>query len=146
MIDQKAFREMWPLPMRVEALTPWKSLEDGLRKGCVTWEYLSDFPTVTRYGTLTARRGERTDFASIPNAALWFLDDDSPLILWAAGGHDTGWQHRKTDEGRILTLREVNDVLIDGMKVLGAPWHKRAIVRKAVDIYGWSTNWEKQAA
>lgn len=141
-LDRRDWREMFPLPLKITAIDPFEALKLKLPMDRTHWRYLSDFICRTRFGKITSHAGEVTDFASIPSFALSYLDDDDPRILWAACAHDKAWSTGRTDLGNVLTLKEVNAILTDAMKVCGASWSQRALVGAAVAAYGRLKKWK----
>lgn len=83
--------------------------------------------------------GERTDLASTPRIAWSVLPPDGPWVK-AAVLHDKGYRS-KGDIARIghpalLTRKEVDDLFLEMMTVLGVtPW-KRQVIYRAVRAFG----------
>lgn len=75
--------------------------------------------------------GTTTDFASIPRLLRWLLDPADPQYLRAAVVHDLLYERRGV-------ARVVADaILVDGMRALGCPCWKRALVYAGVRLGGW---------
>ncbi|MBS0328208.1 MAG: DUF1353 domain-containing protein [Proteobacteria bacterium] len=97
----------------------------------------------TVLGKVTVPLGFLTDFASIPRAALWYIDDDDPGILFASIIHDFLYkQAGQLEDGRKYTREGADMVLREGMQVCGARKDQCAAVYAAVRLFGgshWNT-------
>jgi hypothetical protein len=124
------------------------------RNGLPLW-YLSAAPLVWEIGALgsgvtievptfdpagwtddrlrTIRLRGVTDLGSIPRLARWLIDPQGPeakaYVLHDDGYVTQGW-------GGLYTRRQVDDMLIEAMKAVGAAWWKRQLVYAAVRVGG----------
>jgi hypothetical protein len=93
------------------------------------------------FGEIVVPAGFVTDFASIPRAALWYVDDDDPAILFASVVHDYLYT-KKGDLGRgtnlILSRQNADEVLREAMLVSGARKAQAFVVYSAVRLGGGS--------
>lgn len=107
-------------PLKIRALSPEEVQHLGGPPAL--YELLEDFVYESDlYGVLTAPKGMLTDFASIPRFALWFINDDSPAILFASVIHDMIYSREGELVGGIeLNRAQADAVLAEAMKVCGA--------------------------
>lgn len=124
--------------LRIEALSP-----DELRKRgskVAIYRLLEDFVYESdKYGVITCEAGMETDFASIPKFALWFINDDSPGILYGSIPHDKVYSLLgKLPNGVELSREQADDLLAEMMKVSGANALQIYVVHKAVRLGGGS--------
>jgi hypothetical protein len=90
-------------------------------------------------GRVTVPAGFVTDFASVPTASKWFVDDDSPQILFASVIHDHLYSpHASVD----CTRSQADAVLAEGMALCGASYFQRKVILLAVRTAGGS-HWKK---
>lgn len=87
----------------------------------------------------TIRFAGVTDLASIPALARGLLPPDGP---WAKAAvlHDQGYISAGWDGA--MSRKEVDDLLNEAMKALGVPAFKRALIYRAVRLFGasrWGT-------
>jgi hypothetical protein len=81
--------------------------------------------------------GFLTDFGSVPGAAKWFLDDDSPELLFPSVPHDFLYSAKgNLGYGQVLTRAQCDAVLLEAMDSIGAPPMKRQAVFRAVRLFG----------
>lgn len=88
---------------------------------------------------LTVPAGYLTDFASIPAAALWYVDDDAPEILYGSIVHD--WLYScqgATGDGQNFTRRAADELLRASMLACGASAMEARVVYAAVRLGGGS--------
>jgi hypothetical protein len=78
---------------------------------------------------IEAPAGTRTDFASTPRCLWWLY---SPTGRWgrAAVLHD--FMYRTGLRSRA----EADAIFLEGMRVLGVPWHRRMVLYLAVRLFG----------
>jgi len=84
--------------------------------------------------TVTVPKGFITDFASVPKRLHNIVGPSDTDIREAAVVHD--YMYSKLTS--VYTRKQADDALIEGMRVLGAPWWKRSIVYAAVRTFGGS--------
>lgn len=90
-------------------------------------------------GEITVPIGTVTDFASIPRAALWYVDDDDPCILYPSVIHDELYTlGGRLADGRIYTRAQADAVLREGMLACGARADQATLVFGAVRMFGGS--------
>lgn len=97
-------------------------------------------------GRIVIPAGFKTDFASIPRAAFWYIDPEDPVILYASVVHD--WLYSmvgKLADGRIFTRAQADLVLVEFMALSGARIDQRKIVHFAVEKFG-GAHWNNQIA
>ena len=78
-----------------------------------------------------------TDFATIPKAFRWLIDDNDSVIRDAAVLHDFLYSKRSRVHQNVSRL-QADKLLIEAMKSLGASWFKRALVFLVVRACGWA--------
>jgi hypothetical protein len=102
------------------------------------WICLSPFTYVSKkHGTITMEQGFVSDLASIPWFGRSFIDDDDPNVLRPSMPHDVLYQYAgKLPDGRIFTRRQADDILLEGMEVVGAPERIKRTVITAVRLFG----------
>ncbi len=128
----------FPAALKIRAFSPaeLKAVESDRQ----LYEVLEDFRYLSDvWGEIVVPARFVTDFASIPAAALWYVDDDSPQILFASVVHDYLYT-RRGDLGlgaRIAFNREQSDqVLREAMISSGARASQAWVVFKAVQLFG----------
>lgn len=83
-----------------------------------------------------------TDFASIPRLAFQYLDPEDPVILFPSVVHDFLYSmHGKLPTGMAYTREQADQVLREAMDLCGARWDQKAIVFRAVRLFGKS-HWD----
>ncbi len=130
----------FPLPLVIRALGPEEVRNAESTRALFQlreeFRYLSD-----TFGEIVVPAGFVTDFASIPRAALWYVDDDDPCILFPSVIHDYLYT-RRGDLGlgsRVTFSREQADqVLREAMLVCGARKAQAFVVYLAVRARGGS--------
>lgn len=130
----------FPLPLVLRALAAEEvrnaESDRALYQLREEFRYVSD-----TFGEIVVPAGFVTDFASIPRAALWYVDDDDPCILFGSVIHDYLYT-RHGDLGlgtRVIFTREQADqVLREAMLVCGARKAQAAVVYAAVRLGGGS--------
>lgn len=111
--------------------------------GRCQWELLADLAyDVGEEGsgvTIWARRGSRTDLASIPRLAWSLLPPDGPWLK-AAVIHDalyrTQGELERLGHPQPFTRKEADKILREAMGVLGVAGWKRAVIYRAVRLGG----------
>lgn len=104
---------------------------------------LQDFSVVAPdYGRVTVPSGFITDFASIPRFALWYLDDDDPVILFASIIHDYLYTIRGEIEDRTLARQQVDELFRRMIMACGGRAAQAWVVYQSVRIGGGS-HWGK---
>lgn len=76
-----------------------------------------------------------TDFATIPRIFLSIIDDDEARIRDAAVLHDFLYSAHSSPDQLVTRLR-ADQLLIESMLTLGAPWWMRVMVYAAVRVAG----------
>lgn len=88
-------------------------------------------------GVLTVPEGFITDFASIPRAALWYIDDDDPAILFPSIVHDYLYTLKGTlPTSQTYGREQADQVLREGMELCGGRKDQIAAVYWSVRIGG----------
>ena len=102
------------------------------------WMCLTPFTYVSkRYGAITMEEGFISDLASIPWFGRTFIDDDDPNVLRPSMPHDVLYEYAgKLPDGRIFTRRQADDIILEGMVVMGAPERIKKTVMSAVRLFG----------
>lgn len=133
----------FPDPLVDEALSPAKMRRLNLRKGVQFYKLIREFtyksPTK---GVIVVPVNFLTDYASIPQFAQSFIEDDDPTVLYPAIIHDWGYSTKGSVWGSKhppLSKKEIDLLLLEGMKLLNAPWWKRTAVYQAVNWFGKSS-------
>lgn len=117
----------FPLRPKLEAMLPEEV------KGPQLYVFTEDFTHVSpKYGVVVIPAGFTTDFASIPSAALFYLDDDDPRILLPSCVHDYRY---KTGN---LPRQEADEELRQNMIACGARPSMAAVVYRMVRLFGGS--------
>lgn len=124
--------------LKIRALS--SSEVKALGGGVALYELLEDLVYESDlFGVLTAPAGMLTDFASIPKGALWFINDDSPGILFGSVIHDMIYSAQgKLPGGVELSRVQADAVLAEAMKVCGANAGQIFAVHSAVRLGGGS--------
>lgn len=124
--------------LKIRAFSPEEISASG--GGAALYQLLEDFSYHSdELGLITAPAGLITDFASIPQAALSFIDDDAPAILFGSIIHDQLYQTKGRREGLPDVTRQQADALLaEMMGLCGAPRWQRAVVYRAVRLFGGS--------
>lgn len=118
-----------------EALTPLEVRDQGSSAGLyrLTRDFLCLVPAL---GWIVVPEGFETDWASIPAAALTWMDDDSPEILYPSIVHDYIYSTKGKFEGFTLTREQADDLLRDSMIACGSSRTRAWLVHKAVRLAG----------
>eukprot|EP01034_Spumella_vulgaris_P007180 gene7180-biopygen6304 len=94
------------------------------------------------HGEITVPAGFVSDFASVPRAALWYVDDDDPAILYGSIIHDYIYsQLGHLAEDRILTRAQADALLRQTMLACGARPAQAWVVYQAVRL-GGAAHWK----
>jgi hypothetical protein len=141
-VSEAEFKERFPLPYRVEAVTIYEAARQGWETDRSYWQFLEKFQYISpKWGTIEVAKGFYTDFASVPPQIHSIIDDDSPIILFPSAPHDFLFTKRPGDGSRgwisktkQLTLTEVNHVLTEAMSFCGANVLTRNVVFAAVEF------------
>ncbi len=109
-------------------------------KGRQIYMLLQDFVVDSNLmGRIIVPAGFKTDFASIPRAAFWYIDPEDPCILFASVVHDYLYSMvGKLVDGREFTREQADRVLVEFMALSGARADQQKIVFFAVDKFGGS--------
>lgn len=122
----------------IEALTP-REVREQNGGGAQLYVLREPFACVSeQFGTIIIPAGFMSDFASIPRAALWYLDDDSPEILFGSLVHDYLYSLKGALPERSVTRQQADDLLRDSMLSCGASRLQAAVVCTAVRTFGKS--------
>lgn len=102
------------------------------------YQLLEDFAYHSdRFGLITVPAGLITDFASIPRAVKWYIDDDDPVILFPSVVHDYLYGLKgDLGNGVIFSRAQADDVLREAMLLCGARGAQAAVVYGAVRLGG----------
>ena len=130
----------FPLPLVLRAFAPEEVASAETDRQL--YQLREEFRFVSaEFGEIVVPIGFITDFASIPRAALWYVDDDDPVILFASVIHDYLYT-RRGDLGlgtRVTFTREDADrVLREAMLLCGARRAQAWVVYSAVRLGGGS--------
>lgn len=79
---------------------------------------------------ITVPEGFRTDLASVPWPAVMFIPVNGKYNQ-AAVLHDYGYY------SQTRSRKEVDDIFLESMAILGVPFWKRQIMYRAVRLGGW---------
>lgn len=121
-------------PLKIRALSAEEVKKAG--SAVALYEIIDDFDVELSTGVVKVQRGFITDFASIPWFALWFINDDSPGILYPSVIHDYLYTTQPCD-------RETADrVMATGMIICGARMIQVAVVYWLLRLFGGS-HWSK---
>jgi len=89
-------------------------------------------------GYIEVLPGLISDFASVPRTAHWYVDKDSPAILYGSIIHDYLYRVAgKLPGGRTLTRRQCDEVLREAMVACGARPSQARVVYWSVRAGGW---------
>lgn len=130
----------FPLPLVLRAFAPaeLESIESPRQLYELREDFVYESPA---FGTIHVPAGFKTDFASIPSFALWYVNDDAPQILFASVVHDYLYTQRG-DLGRgtnlILSRAACDSVLREAMLASGARKAQALVVYYAVRAGGGS--------
>lgn len=140
-MEETDFLKRFPRLFVVRALSRWEARRAGYMEDKTYWQYVSPFEFVsTLWGPIIIPTGFVTDFASVPKFLHGLYDDDCPILLYPSAPHDLLFTLRSDgtrgwlEDGRQLTLRQVNSVLCEAMEVCGANVVDRGNVFAAVQI------------
>lgn len=128
----------FPAPLKLRAYHPdeLKAVESDRQ----LYALLEDFRYLSEtFGEIVVPAGFVTDFASIPAAALWYVDDDSPQILFGSVVHDYLYT-RRGDLGLgtrvVFTRQQADQVLREAMLACGARPTQALVVYGCVRLGG----------
>lgn len=130
----------FPLPLVLRALAPEEvASAESPRQ---LYQLREEFRFASAdFGEIVVPVGFVTDFASIPRAALWYVDDDDPAILFASVVHDYLYT-RKGDLGLgtrfTFSRQDADKVLREAMLASGARPAQAWVVYQAVRLGGGS--------
>ena len=117
-------------PLRIEATND----------ECKFWELFEKFSYDVGYlgsgDTITVPKGFITDFASIPKGVRWIIGGPLGRYGKAAVIHDYLFATQQR------SLKETNQIFLEGMKVLGVSWIKRTTMYSMVVTFSW-ISWNK---
>lgn len=92
-------------------------------------------------GEITVPAGFVSDFASVPRAALWYVDDDDPAILYGSIIHDWIYSQLGQLGALCLTRAQADDLLRQTMLACGARPAQAWVVYQAVRL-GGASHWK----
>jgi hypothetical protein len=122
----------------LEVLTP-REVREQSDDGSQLYKLREPFVCVSAaFGTITVPTFFVSNFASIPRAALWYIDDDSPEILFGSLVHDYIYAMEGVTPEREFTRKEADELLRDAMLSCGASRSHAAVVFAAVRTFGGS--------
>jgi len=122
----------------LEVLTP-REVREQSDDGSQLYKLREPFVCVSEaFGTITVPTFFLSNFASIPAAALWYMDDDAPEILFGSLVHDYIYAMEGVTPEREFTRREADELLRDAMLSCGATRSQAAVVFAAVRVFGGS--------
>lgn len=130
----------FPNALKLRALSPAELRE--MKSDAAQFTLIEDFVFNSSAGVITVPAGFCSDFASVPRAARWYVDDDDPAILFASIIHDAIYAVAGVLPDRTLTRAQCDDILAEAMLACGAGWLQRAVVYRAVRLFGGS-HWRK---
>jgi hypothetical protein len=91
-----------------------------------------------RYGAIRVEPGLVSDFASVPAVAHWYVDKDSPVILYPSVVHDYLYARAGVlPGGRTFTRQECDFILAEAMIACGARRAQAWVVYWSVRAAGW---------
>lgn len=121
----------------LRALAPAELLER--ESDSQLFELREPFVFSSSVGVITVPAGFISDFASVPRAARWYVDDDDPAILFGSIVHDWIYSQRgAVGLERVLTREQADQVLREAMEACGARARQRLVVFWAVRLGGGS--------
>jgi hypothetical protein len=123
---------------QAEMLTPQ---DIRLRKSASTlYELTRPFTCICPiHGVIRVPEGFITDWASVPPAARWYVDDEDAVIAYPALIHDYLYSiGGRMSEARVMSREQVDDFFRRGMLACGARPAQAWIAHKAVRIAGGS--------
>ncbi len=125
----------------LEALTPAEVRSRGSR--AQLYALREPFGVVLPGGEqLVVPAGFVSDFASVPAAAHWYLDDEAPEILYPALVHDWLYAQQGAVAPRAFTRAECDDIFRHLMLACGARPAQAWIAHRAVRLCG-ASHWQK---
>jgi hypothetical protein len=108
-------------------------LEDvGMRGDSRLFRLLNDFRFRSKHGEILVPKGTVTDGASIPRA-FWSILSPFGEYFAAALPHD----YLYSPDNKVFTRKQADDILLEGMVVLGVNRAKRFAIYRAVRWFGW---------
>lgn len=154
-IDPVEFNRRWPYPLVLTHMNPIEVAARALPDH-KSWWHRGIYAFVSeRWGEILMPAGEITDLASIPKGIGLIdsqLDDDSPIMGPSSQPHDFGWRPIIIDgqvtrgwldpisvpRPRRATLQQVNELIVEAMRSLGASGIQCGLVYAAVQAHGSS--------
>lgn len=128
----------------LEALTP-EEVREQSGDGSQLYRLREPFACVSEvFGRIEVPTHFLSNFASIPSAALWYIDDDAPEILFGSLVHDYLYACQGYLPDMILTRRQADELLRDAMLACGATRTQAAVVFSAVRLCG-GKHWKDAA-
>jgi len=108
-------------------------LEDiGMRGDSRLFITLERFRFYSSHGLIVVPKGTVTDGASIPRV-FWSILSPFGEYFKAALPHDFLY----SSNNKTLTRKQADDILREGMEVLGVHPAKRFVIYRAVRLFGW---------
>jgi len=131
MTPQTAF----PLPLKIRALPVWELAV--LESGRQIYQILASFVFISiDHGRITVPKGQTTDFGSVPSLTKSLIDNDDIHLLFPSVIHDYLYVCQGLCGGRNMTREQCDEVLRDGMRIMGSPKWKSEAVFRAVRLGG----------
>ena len=94
--------------------------------------------------TVKVPKGFVTDFASIPAAIKFWMDDNAGYIRDAAVIHDYLYSRKSSILYPLVTRKMADVIIVEGMDALGASWAKKRAVYYALRSFGMFAYKKKQ--
>jgi hypothetical protein len=121
------------------ALWPWEEAQRAAKGplferigGSLT--FVSD-----KYGRITVPAGARSNGASVPGAAKWYLDNDDPRVAGPAEVHDYHYERAgMLADGRRLTREQIDEIFHEGLLACGMRPTQAWLVHRCVRLFGGS--------
>jgi hypothetical protein len=108
-------------------------LEDiGMKGDSRLFMLLERFRFYSSHGFVQVPKGTVTDGASIPRI-FWNILSPFGEYFAAALPHD----YLYSDRNKTFTRKQADDILLEGMVVLGVHPAKRFVIYRAVRMFGW---------
>jgi hypothetical protein len=97
------------------------------------------------FGQVLVPAGFTSDFASVPRAARWYVDDDDPDILYPSIIHDYLYAcGGRLPNGHVYTRAQADQVLREAMQAVDARPDRIQVVYLAVRA-GGAEHWKEAA-
>ncbi len=126
----------------LEALTPAEVRAQGSR--AQLYALREPFAVVLPDGVqIVVPAGFVSDFASVPAAAHWYLDDEAPEILFAAIVHDWLYAVQGFLDVHQFTREECDEIFRRLMLACGARPAQAWVAHRAVRLFG-RAHWQKE--